>query len=185
MQSFKSNFDFSKIENILFTLDDDHSGAKLSQLKNEINKFFFKAQCKEVLYTVNNDKLFFGMRVYPEIDGDDVLDIMADDKPKTFEKYYIEFDSKLFDPMLGLDEKEITAIMLHEIGHIVYDTGSIDEVRKNIDIYFSKTGDYLSPKISDNYKEVIAYALKDSVVKAASLFCKFGNEENIADAFVA
>ena len=185
MQSFKSNFDFSKIENILFTLDDDHSGAKLSQLKNEINKFFFKAQCKEVLYTVNNDKLFFGMRVYPEIDGDDVLDIMADDKPKTFEKYYIEFDSKLFDPMLGLDEKEITAILLHEIGHIVYDTGSIDEVRKNIDIYFSKTGDYLSPKISDNYKEVIAYALKDSVVKAASLFCKFGNEENIADAFVA
>ena len=95
---------------------------------------------------------------------------MADDKPKTFEKYYIEFDSKLFDPMLGLDEKEITAILLHEIGHIVYDTGSIDEVRKNIDIYFSKTGDYLSPKISDNYKEVIAYALKDSVVKAASLF---------------
>ena len=63
MQSFKSNFDFSKIENILFTLDDDHSGAKLSQLKNEINKFFFKAQCKEVLYTVNSDKLFFGMMV--------------------------------------------------------------------------------------------------------------------------
>ena len=185
MQSFKSNFDFSKIENILFTLDDDHSGTKLNQLKNEINKFFFKAQCKEILYTINNDKLFFGMRVYTQIDGDDVIDIMSDDKPKAFNKYYIEFDSKLFDPMLGLDEKEITAILLHEIGHIVYDTGSIDEVRKNIDIYFSNTGDYISPKINDNYKEVIAYALKDSVVKAASIFCKFGNEENIADTFVA
>ena len=185
MQSFKNNFDFSKIESILFMLDEDHSGAKLNLLKSEINKFFFKAQCREVLYTVNNDKLFFGMRVYPQIEGNDVVDIMSDDKPKTFSKYYIEFDSKLFDPMLGLDEKEITAIMLHEIGHIVYDTGSIDEVRKNIDMYFTNTGDYLSPNINNNYKEVIAYAMKDAVVKAGSLFCKFGNEENIADIFVA
>ena len=185
MQSFKSNFDFSKIESILFMLDEDHSGAKLNLLKSEINKFFFKAQCREVLYTVNNDKLFFGMRVYPQIEGNDVVDIMSDDKPKTFSKYYIEFDSKLFDPMLGLDKKEITAIMLHEIGHIVYDTGSIDEVRKNIDMYFTNTGDYLSPNINNNYKEVIAYAMKDAVVKAGSLFCKFGNEENIADIFVA
>ena len=185
MEAFKKNFDFSKIESILFMLDEDHSGAKLNLLKSEINKFFFKAQCREVLYTVNNDKLFFGMRVYPQIEGNDVVDIMADDKPKTFEKYYIEFDSKLFDPMLGLDEKEITAIMLHEIGHIVYDTGSIDEVRKNIDMYFTNTGDYLSPNINNNYKEVIAYAMKDAVVKAGSLFCKFGNEENIADIFVA
>ena len=185
MEAFKKNFDFSKIESILFMLDEDHSGAKLNLLKSEINKFFFKAQCREVLYTVNNDKLFFGMRVYPQIEGNDVVDIMSDDKPKTFSKYYIEFDSKLFDPMLGLDEKEITAIMWHEIGHSVYDTGSIDEVRKNIDMYFTNTGDYLSPNINNNYKEVIAYAMKDAVVKAGSLFCKFGNEENIADIFVA
>ena len=185
MEAFKKNFDFSKIESILFMLDEDHSGAKLNLLKSEINKFFFKAQCREILYTVNNDKLFFCMRVYPQIEGNDVVDIMSDDKPKTFSKYYIEFDSKLFDPMLGLDEKEITAIMLHEIGHIVYDTGSIDEVRKNIDMYFTNTGDYLSPNINNNYKEVIAYAMKDAVVKAGSLFCKFGNEENIADIFVA
>ena len=76
MQSFKSNFDFSKIESILFMLDEDHSGAKLNLLKSEINKFFFKAQCREVLYTVNNDKLFFGMRVYPQIEGNDVVDIL-------------------------------------------------------------------------------------------------------------
>lgn len=185
MEQVKSNFDFSTIESILFTLDDDHSGLKLNQLKNEINKFFYKAQCREILYTVNNDKLFFGMRVYPEIDGDDVMDIMTEDKPKAFTKYYLEFDSKLFDPMLGLDEKEITAVLLHEIGHIVYNTGTIDEVRRNLDMYFASTGEYISPKINDNYKEVIAYALKDSVVKAASLFCRTGNEEVIADTFVA
>lgn len=184
METIKSNFDFNKIEAILFNLDEDHSGSKLSKLKNELNHFFLKAQCREVLYTVNNDKLFFGMRVYPVIDADEVMDIISDDKPKVFNKYYLEFDSKLFDPMLALNEKELTAILLHEIGHIVYDTGSIDEVRRNIDMYFANTGDYVSPKISDNYKELIAYAMKDSVVKAASIFCKFGNEETIADTFV-
>ena len=185
MESFKSNFDFSKIETLLFALDEDHSGSKLSQLKNELNHFFYKAQCKEVLYTVNNDKLFFGMRVYPVIDSDDVVDIITDDKPKAFNKYYLEFDSKLFDPMLALDEKEITAILLHEIGHIVYDTAGIDTVRRNMDMYFTNTGDYINPKMNENYKEVIAYAIKDAVVKSASIFCRFGNEENIADAFVA
>ena len=59
MESFNRNFDFSKMENLLYMLDEDHSGTKLNQLKNEINKFFFKAQCKEVLYTANNDRLFF------------------------------------------------------------------------------------------------------------------------------
>ena len=184
MESFNRNFDFSKMENLLYMLDEDHSGTKLNQLKNEINKFFFKAQCKEVLYTVNSDKLFFGMRIYPILDDNDVVDIISDDKPMHPEKYYLEFDSKLFD-ILDLDEKEILAILLHEIGHIVYDTGSIDEVRKNIDMYFSSSGDYISPKISDNYKEVLGFALKDAVVKTASLFCKFGNEENIADVFVS
>ena len=167
MESFKSNFDFSKIETLLFALDEDHSGSKLSQLKNELNHFFYKAQCKEVLYTVNNDKLFFGMRVYPVIDSNDVVDIITDDKPKAFNKYYLEFDSKLFDPMLALDEKEITAILLHEIGHIVYDTAGIDAVRRNMDMYFTNTGDYINPKINESYKEVIAYAIKDAVVKSA------------------
>lgn len=185
MESFKSNFDFNKLETLLFALDEDHSGSKLTQIKNELNHFFYKAQCREVLYTVNNDKLFFGMRVYPVIDSDNVIDIISDDKPKAFDKYFLEFDSKLFDPMLGLDEKEITAILLHEIGHIVYDTYGIDAVRRNIDVYFTNTGDYINPRINESYKEVIAYAIKDAVVKSASIFCKFGNEENIADAFVA
>lgn len=185
MEKILSSYDYSKIESLLFVLDESHNASKLSQLKNEINKLFFKAQCKEVLYTINNDKLFFGMRVYPILDGDDALDIIQDSKPNTFDKYYLEFDSKLFDPMLGLDEKEILAIMLHEIGHIVYDEGSIDAVKKNIDIYFANTGDYIPTNISKSYKEVIAYALKDSVVKAASVFCKFGNDEVVADTFVA
>lgn len=180
------NYDFSKIESILLMMEEDHSSSKLNALKTELNRFFTKAKCDQILYTNNTDKLFFGMRVYPEISGNDAVKILQDeDKVKHFDKYFIELDSKIFDPMMGLDEKELTAMLLHEVGHIVYDTGSIDEVRKNIDMYFLDTETYLDLKSSESYRELMAYGIKDSVVKTASLFTKVGNEELVADVFVA
>lgn len=185
MERTASNFDFRNIETILYCMDENHSSSDLSKLKNELNKFFIKAKCKEVLYTVNTDKLFFGMKVYPVLDGNKAIELLGDNKPSTIAEYYIEIDSKLFDPMLGLNEKEYTAILLHEIGHIVYDVGTIDEIKSNIDMYFANTGDYVDIKASKGYKELIGYALKDSIVKAGSLFAKIGNTETVADTFVA
>ena len=184
MERVASNFDFRTIETIMFNMEDNHSSSNLSKLKNELNKFFIKARCKEVLYTVNTDKLFFGMRVYPVFDGNKAIEILGDKKSVPFEEYYVEFDSKLFDPMLGLNKREKTAILLHEVGHIVYDTATIDEVRAQIDMYFSKSGDYVDVNASKGYKELIGYALKDSIVKMGSLFTKFGNTELVADTFV-
>lgn len=184
MQKINSNFDFKIIEKLMFNMEEHHSSSDLSKLKNEINKFFTKARCKEILYTVNTDKLFFGMRVYPAFDGNKAIEILGDNKTTPFEEYYIEFDSKLFDPMLGLKKRELTAILLHEIGHIVYDTATIDEVRSQIDMYFAKSDDYVDINASKGYRELIGYALKDAIVKTGSLFTKFGNTEMVADTFV-
>ena len=162
MERIVSNFNYSTIEKLLYTLDEDHSATTLSKLKNEINRLFFKAKCREILYTLNTDKLFFGMRVYPNFDGHTAMEILGDNRSKPFDSYYIEFDSKLFDPMLGLDPRELTAILLHEIGHIVYDTQTIDEVRKQIDIYFTKTGEHLNLSASKGYRELINGNLKSS-----------------------
>ena len=186
MERVLSNFNFSTIETILENLDADHSSSRLSKLKSELNKFFNKAHCNEVLYTLNTDKLFFGMRVYPVINGDDAMEILSTERSKLFEKYVIEIDSKLTDPMLALDGKELTAILLHEVGHIVYDTGTIDEVKNQVDMYFANTGDTLDVKSSSKgYRELMGYALKDAVMKTGSIFCKFGDTEMIADSFVA
>jgi hypothetical protein len=184
MEKTASNFNFSIMEKLLSNLDADHSGSTLSKLKNEINRFFSKAKCRDILYTVNTDKMFFGMRVYPLFNGDDALEMIGNEKTKPIEQYYLELDSKLFDPMLALDEKELTAILLHEIGHIVYDTETIDEVRKQVDLYFAATGDYADLRASKGYKELLGYALKDAVMKAGSLFTRYNNDELIADAFV-
>lgn len=179
-----SNFNFDTIEYCLGIMRDDHSSSTLYKLKNELNKFFIKTKCRDILYTDNTDKLFFGMRVYPIFESNDIIDILKDDKPMIFSGYYVELDSKLFDPMLNLIDKELTAILIHEIGHIVYDSGTIDEVRKQVDIYLAASDDYLSDKYDKSYKEVLAYAMKDSVLKVGSIFSKIGNDEIIADSFV-
>lgn len=184
MEKVANNFNFSTIENIMMIIGEDHSLNKLCTLKNELNKFFYKSKCREIIYTNNTDKLFFGMRVYPVICNNDVVDIITDENNKVFDGYYLELDSKLFDPLLNLNEQELTAILLHEVGHIAYDLGTIDEVRKQIDMYFVEINDTFDTNISNNYKSLLAYALKDSVIKVGSLFSKIGNDELIADSFV-
>lgn len=185
MERVASNFDFTIMEKMLFSISaDEASISVLSKLKNELNRFFPKIKCREVIYTRNTDKLFFGMRVYPVFDGNEAMEIIGKDKPECFKEYVIELDSKLFDPMLTLDEKELCAILLHEVGHIVNDTATIDEVKKQIDVYMARSGDHIDLKSSKGYRELIAYALKDAVVKTGSLFSKFGNSEMIADTFV-
>lgn len=179
-----SNFNFSTIERIMGMMYEDHSNSSLNILKNELNKFFIKAKCREIIYTNNTDKMFFGMRVYVNIHDNEVMNIIGDNKSEIFSEYYVELDSKLFDPMLNLDEHELTAILLHEVGHITYDTGTIDEVRKQLDMYMVKSGDNIDINAPKSYRELLAYALKDSVLKVGSLFSKMGNTEIIADSFV-
>ena len=183
MEKMVSNFNFQTIDYAMYEMRENHSMT--STLKNELNKFFVKAKCFDVLYTENTDKLFFGMRVYPVFNSDDIVNVLKDDKPLVITGYYVELDSKLFDPMLNLSERELTAMLLHEVGHIVCDVETIDEVKKQVDMYLAASDDYLSDKYSKSYKEVLAYAMKDSIIKVGSIFSKIGNVEIIADSYVA
>lgn len=183
MEKMISNFNFQTIDYAMYEMRENHSMT--STLKNELNKFFVKAKCFDILYTENTDKLFFGMRVYPVFNSDDIVNVLKDDKPLVITGYYVELDSKLFDPMLNLSERELTAMLLHEVGHIVCDVETIDEVKKQVDMYLAASDDYLSDKYSKPYKEVLAYAMKDSIIKIGSIFSKIGNTEIIADSYVA
>lgn len=184
METTVNNFDFSTIERLMGLMLEDHSDASLNKLKIELNKFFIKSVCRSVIYTINTDNLFFGMRVYPTFNGDDMIGIMGDQDSRIALGYFLELDSKLFDPMPMLDEKELTAILLHEIGHIAYDTDTIDEVRKQINMYFTKSDESFNLRSNRSYREVLAYAMKDSVSKIGSIFSKIGNNEFVSDSFI-
>lgn len=180
----KMHTDFRILEVTLEKLDDDHSVTALEKIKKCLNDLFVKSKCKGVIYTRNTDKLFFGMRVYVDLDGNKAVEMLGNDHLEIFPSYFVEIDSKLLDPMLYLEGKELTALLLHEVGHIVYDTTAADEVRNAIDAYFARSGGYINIKSSRGLKELLAYAMKESVMKAGTIFAKIGNTEMIADAFV-
>lgn len=176
------NYDFSEFINIMFSLKQKQDQFTLSKLKKELNKFFKDSNCKDILYTRNTDKVFFGMRVIPDISGDMAVNILQTDSPVRITDYYLEIDSKLFD--LQLSSEELVAILLHEVGHLVNDSTPVDNVRKTIDLQLAKGRETLSISDSVNYRSLLAFAIKDTIRRYASIFEKNPDEEILADEFV-
>lgn len=184
MDKYNKNYDISKITNIfsrMIVSDTFPTNTILTELKKELNLFFNKATCIDVWYTRNTDNLFFGMSVMPVINNEETINIIINNDPIIIRKYYLEIDSKLFN--IGLDENELTAMLLHEIGHLVMDDMPIKKVRAAIDDYFAKTDSTINLKDSAQYTQLLNYAIKDTLVKATSL--RYANDYEIrADAFV-
>ena len=69
-------YDFSDFIEILASIGEyDGRSSDLNKLKNELNRFFKGQRCKEVIYTKNTDKVFFGMCVSPIFRDEDVVTI--------------------------------------------------------------------------------------------------------------
>lgn len=173
-------YDFSDLETIMFNFKNDQSSSRLRAIKDELNRFFKDSVCREVIFTKNYDKMFFGMCVMPYLDGDTAIEIITNNNKKRITSYFIEIDSKLLE--LDLTAKELVAVLLHEVGHLVNDSRPIEEVRNALNIYLGKNNDHLVITDSIHYRDLLAYALKDSLRKVTSLFFK-EDEEIIADEF--
>ena len=71
------------------------TSADLRSIKNELNRIFNDSECKEVIYTSNLDRMFFGIKVLPMIDADDIYDYLVDNE--SIYKRLIMMDSILED----------------------------------------------------------------------------------------
>jgi hypothetical protein len=183
MEPMANEFDFHILERLLFALDEDHSSSTLSSLKDQLNMIFKRSVCRRVLYTVNTDKLMFGLRVYPYFDGEDAMDIIENPRDEHPKYYCVEFDSKLFDPIMDLSDKELLAILLHDVYNVVFNEANITEVKNQLNLYLANSGDYIDPKSSKGYRELLAFGLKDALMKNGSLFTRLG-KDFITDDFV-
>jgi hypothetical protein len=177
------DYDFSEFERIMFNMKIAATPSLLVDLKNELNTFFKDSTCKDVIYTNNTDKIFFGMSVMPIVDADKVYDILQSTDQYRVSSYYLELDSKLFKQTLGLSARELVAVLLHEVGHMVKDSTPMTEVRHNIDVYLMKNKETIGISDSVHYKEILAFGIKDALRKVTSLF-ENRDEELIADEFV-
>lgn len=158
------------------------SQAQLNNLRNELNRAFPDTRCTTILYTRNTDKLFFGMSVFPEIEPYVVDKIIQTDEPVLVSEYVLEIDSKLFDPFLGLTTRELTAIVLHEIGHMTNTSRPVEEVRKALDIYVARNDTHINLKKAKGYNQILRYAIQDTLIKVTSIFYD-KDEEFKADSF--
>ena len=154
----------------------------LDGIKFALNKIFKGTNCKEVIYT-RNDKLFFGMTVMPKLADSDVQSILL--KPNDrfqVTEYFLEIDSKLID-LAGLDVSEVTACILHEVGHVVADSTTVPEMKKALDIYLAEKDDQLNPTKVSTYIDLLRAGVADAIRKVDTIFSN-QEEEYIADEFV-
>lgn len=175
------SYNFDGLVNACNAIKSRQTPDTLNKLKNELNKFFKDSTCEEVIYTRNYDKLFFGMTTYAVLDNETTHKILWESEPVRIKKYYLEIDSKLFN--LGLTSREITAIVLHEVGHLVNDSTPTAEVRKAIDTYMKKYHTNLSIRDEKQTVAIFKYAIQDSMRRITSFFTR-RDEEILADEFV-
>ena len=144
----------------------------IMELQNELNRFFNEATCKGIIYTNNQDKLFFGIYVMPQIKADDIITAITTDAKFIVQEYYIELDSKLFGEYLGLTEREITCALMHDIFCLIGNSSPIETVKQEIDRYLAEQHDVIKISDSVHYREILSYGFRDAMRKSTTLFEK-------------
>lgn len=147
----------------------------LGDLKNAINDIFDENKCTNVIYTLNTDKQFFGIRINPVISPSDATIILSTDKSVRLVKYQIEFDSKLFN--IGLSDSELAAMTIYEISSMMDNNDIFDRMRALIDYKLVDNDDIINIRDSVNYAQLIIFALKDTMTKLSSSLFKESSDE--------
>lgn len=180
------NYDFSAFIDVFNKIKTtcNATPTELGTLKNELNRFFKDSKCKEVLYTNNTDKMFFGIKIIAMIDADDIFDYLVDTDPIRIDKYIVEIDSQLFNPIMNLSEKELLSILLHEVRNLIGDSSPMDDARAALDAYLAGNKEHIKISRSIHYKEILAYGLKDYLSKSHSMFYTSDPSEILADEFI-
>lgn len=94
------------------------------------------SQCKDIKIMPNKTSEIFGMLVAPDTDDINKMvntltgnnNVSKSELSVQPTGYYIEIDSKIKSPMVNLTSGEITAILLHEIGHIILNSKFIEDM---------------------------------------------------------
>lgn len=143
----------------------------LSGLTNKLstilsNSTFGGGNKKFVVEVVNTNHKedFFGARIFPIVDDlEKVASGLIMDKKnfkeisalwKTISKWYIELDFQIFDRnTLLFTPKELTALLLHEIGHVIYSDKPVER------FYRAYKDAYIKLKVADKASLQILYTL--------------------------
>ena len=143
---------------------------ELNKIKDCLNKIFPDSKCVDVIYTVNTDKMFFGIVTLPILSPNEILNIMTSDEDSKIATYKVELDSKLFCETIDLSIDEITALIVHEAARLVNDYYPINNARYLIDKAVLDYGITLKMSEYVPYIEIIGYGIKEAARRSVSIF---------------
>ena len=182
------NYDFHDLINVIDKLRTHPDPDVLRDLTHELNMFFKDSICRSTLYTNNTDKQFFGLCVMPVIKDNDIYNILLSDNMNPndtyrIKEYYVEIDSKLFNPVLNLSNKEILSLILHDVAALVNSSSAVDIAKGEVDLYLDKTNSAIRRSNSVNYAALLNFGFKDLIWKTTSAIFK-DNDKLICDDFL-
>ena len=143
---------------------------ELNKIKDCLNKIFPDSKCVDIIYTVNTDKMFFGIVTLPILSPNEILNIMTSDEDSKIATYKVELDSKLFCETIDLSVDEITALIVHEVARLVNDYYPINNARYLIDKAVLDYGITLKMSEYVPYIEIIGYGIKEAARRSVSIF---------------
>lgn len=144
------------------------------------------SSCENFIVTENTDKMFFGIKVMPShkfMDRYLLDDILFEDKPVRIKTVDVEFDSKMFSPLVGMTANEMMAVILYEIGHVVNSSAPVDDLRVQVDAYCAANDQVIANLKDKDAIDFMAFAVAEYISKHSSLFTNSGDKFT-ADEFI-
>ena len=141
--------DFEKIESCFSDIKEDFSKSKAScnKIENILNNSLHKKMTINIINPSSNNT-FFVMSIFPEKSTLDkiVEAIVNSEDSKLIQKIWeetnewiIEIDKRVFDDkVVNVTPKEMTALLLHEIGHMVYSNSIPQRISRVVKFEFVK-----------------------------------------------
>lgn len=139
-----------------------------------------KANCVNLIYTINTDKLAFGCVVMPRFRGEEVNNLLISGDPIRIQDIEVEIDSKLFD--YAFTDEQIAMIILYNICHMVNDHNPTARVREAIDTYLMNHDTQLVIKDSIQYQPIMTLGICDALVQFTN--CLYLDTEIESDPFL-
>ena len=149
MSYFINKEKFSDIEDSFVRIKANHSDiAALSKMGNALSALTGKSIVVNTITPESKNQSCFVMSVYPsESDISKIIEaIVTEQKDSMIEKLWaecpswtIEIDTRILEDNVGLTEKELTALILHEVGHIIYSNSVPMKIAKIIRYEYAKT----------------------------------------------
>lgn len=174
------------IESAIDSIKSAPNQSSLIELQCALNKFFINSNCLKVIYTTNIDKMFFGVYAMPRFKVGKVVKYLLQKERVLINEYYLELDSKLFDPFVGLTSKEITALIMYDVYNLLGDSSPFELFRQLLNDYLDKNKIVLKFNDSHHYSELLSYGVRDTIRKLTSIFeiDSFKSNNDLLDEFI-